>query len=237
MKLLKINQEFYDKKINFLPFNRKYTVRKDLIEGIHQFGFIVPVILIKTNLIDGTEKLYIADGQNRLATAMYLSIEAEAVLLSNKFNNVNDIVECVSGLNAKQNPWTLLNYAQVFAYLGNNHYKTLLSITDKSPYTVGTIANLLCGIRSKASGSVGYKVKNGTFKVNNLESAKYTLKLAAELHKYERVTSRMVLALGYVSSLKHFNEEKFKLKYKQNAKAVKELKLDDYNDIFASWIN
>lgn len=221
-------------KLNHLPFNRQFSVRQDLIDSINQFGFQSPIILIETSVIDGQKKLYIADGQHRAITAAFLNIPFYGVIVDYKFDTEEDIVKYVAKLNAGQKPWKALNYAESFAYLGNNEYKTLLKITNESPFSIETVASLLNGISTR-----GYsinKIKNGKFKCTFIKQTKYTLSLAAKLSKYEKLTSRMVLALNYVCSLKEFDETKFIEQYKLNAKQVKELKLDDYNDIFSSWL-
>lgn len=234
MKLKKFNGATDYNKLNHLPFNRNFSVRKDLIDSINNFGFLTPIILIETSVIDGQKKLYIADGQHRAITAAFLNIEFYGVIVDYDFNSEESIVNYIARLNSGQKPWKAIDYAESFAYLGNNEYKTLLKITNESPFTVDTIASLLNGISSK--GNANNKIKNGTFKCIYLEQTKYTLSLCAVLSKYEKLTSRMVLALNYVCSLKQFNENKFIEQYKLNAKQVKELKLDDYNDIFSSWL-
>ena len=237
MKTIKITKEVFEKKLHLLPFNRKFSVRQDLLTSMNKFGYSVAATLIKTNLIDGTEKLFIADGQNRLATAMYLNLTAWGNIAPAKIETIEDLVAFVATLNSDQKPWTLQNYCQIFAYLGNKEYIKLLQIKDKTPYTVGTIACLLHGIRSSRSpGNVGDKVKKGQFKVSHLQNTEYVLSLAAELSKYERLTSRMILALGALTGLTIFNESRFKRNYIKNAKKVKELKLDDYSEIFTSWV-
>ena len=236
MKTIKITKEVFEKKLHFLPFNRKYSVREELVTSMNKFGFAVPITLIETDLIDGVNKLWIADGQNRLAAAMYLKIQAVGVISPIKFKDKEDIVLFVAKLNSEQKPWSPQNYAEVFAYLGNPHYHKLLKVKHRTPYTISTIAGLLHGIRSKISGAVGEKIKKGEFKVNHLENTEYVLSLAAELSKYERLTSRMILALGALTGLTIFNESRFKSNYIKNAKKVKELKLDDYSEIFTSWV-
>ena len=46
----------------------------------------------------------------------------------------------------------------------------------------------------------------------------------------------MLLALHYVAQMSSFDEAKFVEKYYKSAKEIKELKLDDYSDIFSAWI-
>jgi hypothetical protein len=233
MKLIQIDKKFYESKIHHLPFNRKFSVRNDLIEKMNLYGFTVPAILIRSNIF-GKNQLFIADGQNRLATAMYLNITAQAVIVDYTSSNKEDIVQFVASLNSAQKNWRIDDYVHAFAFFGDKDYQFLLKIASKTPYSLSTVGILLYGYRSR--GSVTDKIKNGEFKVNNFEDTDKSLKLAAKLSTYEKLTSRMLLAFHYVRSLSTFKEDVFTRQYKKNAKCVKELKLDDYTDIFSSWI-
>lgn len=240
-ELVKINQKYHNEKLHFLPFNRAYKVTEALIHSMNLYGFIVPILLLYTDIIDGVKRLYVVDGQHRLATAMYLGIDAMGYIINpeTEIKTQEDLVKLVAMLNSSTSPWVNINYVTAFAFLGFQDYRTLLVITGRSPYSVTTIAHLLYGVRSKgnwkSSGAFTRNLRNGKFRVNNLEETEYVLKLAAKLSKFEKVTSRMLLAMGYVSSMRSFNEAKFVKNYEMNATKVKELKLDDYSDIFAQW--
>lgn len=232
MKLIKIDKKVFN-KLQYLPFNRKYTVREDLINSMNQFGFTVPVILIESDIY-GSKEIYVADGQHRLATAMYLNIEAFGIVVKYNTKKISELVEFVASLNSAQKAWTLENYANSYAHLNLYDYVELLKIKNNTPYSVHLIASLLLGVRK--SGAVAESIKNGTFKINHKDNALNTLSLAASLSKHEKVTGRMLLALNYVSNLREFNKEIFVEKFKENAKKVKELKLDDYTNVFTQWI-
>ena len=227
-------------KLNFLPFNRTYYVRNDLISNMNIFGFTVPIILLNTDIIDGKFKYYVIDGQHRCATAQYLNIPVEAVVFTQEETNITtleDIVNFVSSMNSASKPWSLLNYVEAYNFLNYPEYHKLITITNSCPYTVNTVAMMLIGFRSgRGSSGSNIRVKEGKFKCNLYDETIYTLKLASKLSKHERLTSRMVLALHYVASLKSFDEEKFISMYKTKCKQLKELKLDDYTDVFSSWL-
>lgn len=233
MKLIKFKGSKDYNKLNHLPFNRQFKVREDLTKKMNEYGFQVSLVLIKTNLINGKEEIYIADGQHRAITAAFLNIDFHGTLSDIKFNTVEEIVNYVASLNSAHSPWNTLNYAESYAYLGKKEYQKLLEVTQKSPYSIQTISTMLYGFRRR--GDVASHIKDGTFKVNQLEQTLYTLELSAKLSKIEKLSSRMILALHYVASLKSFNEEKFTSMYKDTAKQIKELKLDDYTDVFQSW--
>lgn len=232
---VKITKKFYNDSLNFLPFNRKYKVRKDLIESMNKYGWIVDAILVRTDLF-GEEKIFVADGQNRIATAMYLGITPKAKIIDGNFEEVKDLVYFVAGLNTTQKPWRTLDYVKNYAFLNIQDYIELLKITNSNPYSVNTNATMLYGYRSQRGGA-SIKIREGVFKINQKENTLQTLEYAAKLSKHVSMTSRMVLALHYVSSLNGFDFDKFEKQYIKNAECVKELKLDDYTDVFSSWLN
>lgn len=234
MKLITFNGASDYNKLNHLPFNRSFSVRQDLMDKMNTYGFTCPIFLIETTLIDGKKKKWVVDGQHRAVTAAFLNIPFYAIVVDLQFKSISEIVHYVASLNSAQKPWSAINYVESYNFLNYPEYNTLLTIKNSSPYSVETIASLLGGHRT--TGNNLKHLKNGTFVANHIKETKYTLELAAKLGKYQKLTSRMVLALNYVASLKTFDEEKFTLQYKTNAKAIKELKLDDYSDIFSSWL-
>lgn len=235
MKHVSYTKDSQFDKLNFLPFNRKYKVRQDLIDSMNKFGFIVPVVCIRTKLINGANSLWVLDGQHRLVTAQFLNIPVEIVIIEPVgVETIEDLVHIVAAMNSKTLPWKLDNYADAFNYLNYPEYRKLVKITNSCPYSINTIAALTYGIRR--SGHCTNSVKNGTYICNNEENTKLALSYAAELSKHEPLTSRMLLALAQTMTMKSFSKEVFTKKYIKDAKCIKELKLDDYSDIFLSWV-
>lgn len=234
--IFKTDNDF--EKINHLPFNREYSVRQDLIESMHQFGFIDPIKLIKTDIIDGKEKLWLLDGQNRTLTARFLNMPVYGVIINPKnIKTIEDLVLLVASMNSKSKLWSPINYVEAFNFLNYPDYKELLKITNSSPFTVSTVAILLSNYKSINRFSTFHLgVKDGKFKILDREGAINTLNFAAELSTYEKVTGRMVLALKCVMGLKKFDKEKFRIEYKNNIMNIRKMKYDDYEAVFTSWI-
>lgn len=223
-------------KLKYLPFNRNATVRTDLMEKMHQYGFTVPINIIKTDIITGKSSLWIADGQHRAMTALHIGIPFTGIVNDHLiFKSKADIVKYVSSLNSASKPWTLLNYVEAYNFLNYEDYARLLKVTNNSPYSVNVISSIMVGVRGK--GRTGSAIKNGTYKITLYNEAITALKFAARLGKYERVTARMMLALGNVMLHPRFDAALFEEKYMNNAKQVKELNLDDYTDMFQSWLD
>jgi len=235
MKQVIISTEQQANRIKILPFNREYKVRRDLIDKMNTYGFVVPILLIKTDLITGKMEEYIVDGQHRFITARFLKIPVTAELLDIEFKAIEEIVAFVASLNATHKTWAAQDYVDAYSYLGYTEYITLNKITNSSPYSVSTTASLLYGYRSKSG--VSDALKEGTFKCKQYDETLQTLNFAAKLSKIGKLTARMVIALHYVyHTANNFNEESFYSKYKEQYEYIKELNLDDYTDVFSSWV-
>lgn len=234
MKLLTFNGKNGYKKLHVLPFNRKFNIRETLVRKMNEYGFIVPIILIKTDLITGIEELFIADGQHRAAAADYLDIPFYGVLSDIKFKSTAEIVKYVASLNSTQKPWVDVDYVTAYTYLGYPEYIILNRYKQKSSYSLSATAAMLTGIRSK--GGAPRTVKEGTFKAYLTKELDYTLELSAKLSKFGKLTNRMGLGLHYVASLRSFDEKRFIKEYEKNYDRIVEMSLDDFSDIFESWI-
>lgn len=234
-KIFKTEKDF--KKINHLPFNREYSVRQDLIKSMNQSGFIVPIILLNTDLVDGQEKLWILDGQHRCITAQFLNIPVIGEIIEpNNINSVEDIVQLVSSLNSNSKRWNLKNYAEAYNFLGFPDYRELLKVTHSCPYSVSTVGDLLNGHANSKGGASKY-IQNGTFKIVDKIGTVEAIRYAAELSSFERVSARMLVALKRTMGLKTFDKALFTKKYKENLNIIRDLKLEDYTNIFQSWVS
>lgn len=234
MKLKIFNGSKDYNKLNHLPFNRDFSVRQDLIKSMNKMGFIVPLIIIKTNLFDGKNKLYIADGQHRAITASFLNITFYGNIIEKEFKSVEEIVKFVARLNSGQKPWKAINYVESYNYLNYPEYKTLIKIFNNVPYTVDTTAAVLSNV-SRNSGSIKSSIVSGNYKNTNLIEGKKTFELAAKLTKFHKPSARMLLSINKVRQLKIFNENLFIKNYSLNIKSILELTLEDYTDTFMKW--
>ena len=228
----------FDKKLHILPFNRKYGVRKDLKVSMNIYGYTptMPIDIIITDIFDGIERMYIADGQHRAATAAWLNIPFFGVV-SHTFKTKKDIVFYISRLNTGQKPWVAYDYVFAFASLGMEDYETLLKMTNQSIFTVSVMARMLGG-ESNSKGSVTTDaIKAGTFKIKELEETKETLKLVARVEGHAKVTGRMVNSMHIVMRSPKWDKQKFVRKYKANAEMLNNNNLDDYKATFLNWLN
>lgn len=220
-------------KVKKLPFNREANYRRDLANSMNEYGWIGSITIVKTAAFGSLDD-YLLDGHHRGLTASALGIPILVHILHYQPETVADLVKLTAAVNSSQKKWVPMDYVRSYSYLNYPDYITLIAITATCPFTVTAVASMLHGYRSK--GRISTILESGEFKVNLLEETKYSLDLAAKLSKYGRMSSRMALALHYVASLKNFKEEKFVNAYIKNYQIIRDLRLDDYSDIFQSWL-
>jgi hypothetical protein len=227
------SREEFDKKVNSMPFNRDAKVRKDLVESMNTWGFTVPILLIKTNLLDGFEKIYIVDGHNRAITALHLNIPFSGNLLPNKFSNVEELVTFVSSLNNSQKAWINMDYIRSYAHVGKKEYIDLIQVKSKTPYSITTVATTLSSVGKTAQSE---NIKKGSFKITRLKEANEVFSYAGELSKYKPLSNRMILSLNAVMALEIFDKKKFTEAYAKYCHKISKLSLDRFESTFISWL-
>jgi predicted nucleic acid-binding Zn finger protein len=232
MKTIKIETEKDYLKLKHVPFNREYGCRADLQASMHKYGFIGEIILIETD-VWGEMNIYIADGQNRAATAASMGIPFYGVVCDIKFKSQAEVVQFIASRNCTQKAWTPANYVKAYAYLGREDYVLLTKLAQTSTFTMSVIAALLMNLR----GGVKKQIQNGTFKCTFLQETKACLAFASLLSKEGQLSCRMLKALSQVMLLKKFDPIVFQKKYAENYSRIKELRLDDYSVEFESWVN
>jgi hypothetical protein len=221
--------------LSYLRFNRKYGPnREDLIKSIRENGFIGTVIIFKANLY-GKIEYFVADGQHRIAVAMYLGIPAVGKVENIKINNLQDAVKFVASLNTSQKKWSPDDYVHAYASLLIDDYIKLNKLRNQSIYSAATLSTLLMGkSTSKANGT--QDIKNGTFKISYYDETLATLEFVSKkLNKFGKVPAKILAPLHYVRITGKFNEAKFIENYKCNIAKIIEMSPDMYVNMFMSW--
>jgi hypothetical protein len=226
-------REDFAKKINSMPFNRDPKVVQKLVENMNRFGFTVPILLIKTNLLDGYDRIYIVDGHNRATTALYLNIPFSGILLPNKFSNLEELVEFVSSLNNSQKAWINMDYIRSYAHVGKKEYIDLIQIKSKTPYSITAVATTLSSVGKTTQSE---NIKKGNFKITRLKEANDVFTYAGELSKYKPLSNRMMLSLNAVMALEIFDKKKFTEAYAKYCHKISKLSLDRFESTFISWL-
>lgn len=226
-------REDFHKKVNSMPFNRDAKVVKELVDNMNRWGFTVPILLIKTNLLDGFDRIYIVDGHNRATTALYLNIPFRGVLLPNKFSNLEELVEFVSSLNNSQRAWINMDYIRSYAHVGKKEYIDLIQVKSKTPYSITATAMILSSVSKHTQSE---NIKKGNFKITRLKEAKEVFDYAGELSKYKPLSNRMVISLNAVMALDIFDKKKFEESYAKYCHKISKLSLDSFENTFISWL-
>lgn len=152
-------------------------VRK-LATSINKFNYL-PYNPILVN--DG---MYIIDGQHRLAAARHLGIPIHYVVVAGA------TLDTIRSLNSSLKAWTVRDFAESYVKTGNEDYVTLLDFADTYGIQLTAAAALLAG-KSGAivSGGIAKTIRDGLFKVENLENA---ITMMENLKKIEPFTEKDV---------------------------------------------
>lgn len=242
MKNLKQNTAFLTwaqalKIIKYLPFNRVSEAKQPLIESLNKYGMLSAITIIKTNLF-GTVEYFILDGQHRLKSAIFNKMmKIHYIICEKPIDSIPALVNLVSTLNTTSKKWSINDYVDAYRYLNYSNYIKLSQFVSQHPYSLSTCASLLAG-RTSNTGNVGVRksLQTGEYMITHLENTTEIMNLARLVSKYMLPTSRMLFAFRHIMMKDNYNQLKFINQYRNNIEAVRELKLDDYRAIFASWL-
>lgn len=222
----------FTKYLNYLDFNRPYNVRPQMVDSIKEHGFIDPILIVNTDVIDGMEKLYIVDGQHRALAASYLDVPFTAAVYKKTIKTKKDAVELVSMMHRTHKGWTIHNYVHAYASLGYQDYIDLHNIHKNNPYSISSIANIFGGFIGRSDLS---SIRSGEYKMKSKDHAEETIKQANKLDKL--MTGRMLVSFHKVRLLVDtFNFSKFKEEFELNYKELKANRYDDFFQIFKSYV-
>jgi hypothetical protein len=131
-----------------------------MVASIRAMGVIRPVICVKVRFIDGTERMYVIDGQHLFKA---LSVEVPYIIIETE--DKIDLVHKMAMLNNSSKPWTLLNYVNAFKmYIPDyNQLFELRNMYNIEPLMLAAICTR--GTSAVASGS--QLLKSGKFKITN----------------------------------------------------------------------
>jgi hypothetical protein len=141
-----------------------------MIASVKDMGIIRPVVCCETNMIEGTKKLYIVDGQH-LCTALeaigetvpYIKIEASSEL---------DLVKKMGHLNSTSKSWVLADYVNAFKMLIPDYMK-LLKLRNLYNLEYASLAALGATNAGWDSAKGTVKLKKGEFKITNKDFEKH----------------------------------------------------------------
>ena len=219
------------KKFFEFPTNRDSGYSEDLAESMRMYGFIDPVKMIKTDLLDGVEKLYILDGHHRAKTASFMGIPYSVDILDNKFSSRVEIVHFMTKINSSQKPWHVNDYVRVYSKLGLADYIELIQLKCGTPFSFYALSMVLSRMNKSNLADL---LKSGNFTIERIQEGKKVVDFAKELTRIGRLSNRMLLSLNRVMQLDNFNKKKFIDAYKKYHFSLGKMRLDNFDDLFIS---
>jgi hypothetical protein len=137
-----------------------------MVSSIRSMGVIRPVICVQVKFMDGTNKLYIVDGQHLFKALSAEGLDIPFVIIDTP--NKIDLVHKMAMLNNSSKSWTLLNYVNAFKmYIPDyNQLFELRDMYDIEPLMLAAICTK--GTSAVVSGS--QLLKSGNFKITNPEA-------------------------------------------------------------------
>jgi hypothetical protein len=133
-----------------------------IITSLRKQGCIRAVICCRTNIIEGTEKLYIIDGQH-LATA--LEREQQPIpYIEYMISSEEELIDRMAYLNNSSKSWDLMDYVNAWKMLKPDYMKLLKwkNMYDLEPTMIASIATMMPSIRYSTQ-----PIKNGSFAITN----------------------------------------------------------------------
>ena len=164
LKKMKFSSDY--NKFFFLENINRITDPKHIqkmVSSIRSMGVIRPIICVKVKFIDGTERLYVIDGQHLFKALCAEGLEIPFVII--EVQNDVELVHKMAMLNNSSKSWTLLNYVNAFK-MHIPDYHTLFNLRlmyDIEPLMLAAICTK--GTSAVVSGS--QLLKSGAFRITN----------------------------------------------------------------------
>ena len=113
------------KMFSILPMNREIRSEhvEKLVKSIRTMGIIRPVIICKTDVLEGEMKNYIVDGQHLATACERESLPIPYVNIACK--DEIDIVEKMGMLNNSSKSWALIDYVNAYKFCFMDYMKLL----------------------------------------------------------------------------------------------------------------
>lgn len=150
--------------------------RRRLMKSMQKSGWIreLPMLCVRNN-----NRLFVKDGQHRLAIARELGIQVWYVVIESGDIDVRTI-------NGTQTPWNFLDYGGSFAAQGKSDYAEAMHFAKEHGIAASTAAALL--IDHNSVGEISNQWKNGTFRIANRKGAD----IVAEVFSFVRSLNKQV---------------------------------------------
>jgi len=217
--------------ISVLPFQRQANLRSSLVKSMNKYGFLGSILLIRTSLIDGVEKLYIVDGQHRYLAARYLNLDIHADIISS-IESKEELVRLIATLNSTGIKWTNLDYINAYAALGSKEYIQLLNTCAKcSKLSVVTTIKI---IRDACIKPLNADVKEGELRLSPklLDSI---VELNSLLQKIPKLQIINMIGIYRTILSGKYDRQVFITNFNNNIDSLMPLLPEEKHRIYKSW--
>ena len=163
LKKIKFSKDY--NKFYFLENINRITDSKHvqkMVASIRSMGVIRPVICVKVKFIDGTERMYVIDGQHLFKALCAEELEIPYIIID--VDGDIDLVNKMAMLNNSSKSWDLMNYINAWKMIRPDYMKLF---KWKNMYDI-EVSMLACIATNMPSIRFGTQpIKNGTFQINN----------------------------------------------------------------------
>lgn len=217
---MKIKNTTNYKTFSILPMNREIRSEhvEKLVKSIRTMGIIRPVIVCKTDVIEGEMKNYIVDGQH-LATA------CEREKLSIPYVNITctdevDIVEKMGMLNNSSKSWALIDYVNAYKFCFNDYMK-LLKFKNLYNLELNMVAALCTNHYSVVSNS--QSIRTGQFVITNKKAEQMCADFSEIFLMISNVSRSVKFSFlnGFMQSYGKINQKTIVNNLRRNIKQIK----------------
>ena len=163
-KELKVKHATDYSKFSVLPMNRAIDSKhvQKMISSIRKMGVLRTVITCTTNMIEGSTKTYVIDGQH-LATA--LEREGEPIpYIEIEIESEEDLIEKMAYLNNSSKSWDMMNYINAWKMIRPDYMKLF---KWKNMYDIEVTMLAMIGVNNTAIKHNTSTIKTGQFQITN----------------------------------------------------------------------
>lgn len=181
-------------------------LRKDQRKCMETFGwfdFVPALVIMHLN------KLLVVDGQHRVVIAEELKIPVVYEIIN---MTINQVMEIISFLQIGK-PWSIPNHINKWAVEGDPDYVYLRTYAKENGISESQAANLLIG-QLPSGHNTNDNIKNGVFKVKNVNYANRVLEVFNLFSDFKEIQSHanLLLACAKLTHVKEFDKLRLKRK-------------------------
>lgn len=182
---------------NSLSFNRTVAPAhvKEIESSMKKWGFTSVINVIKTNVIDGTAKFYILDGQHRFAAAMRLKIPVQFQI--KELDTKKQLVEFIADLNTNFKGWGTSQFLDIWSGLNIKEYLKLTKVFQETGFQISPLIEAYT-----FSGSM-VDFRTGKLVFPNEKQSDELIKQLSELNQY--LPSKAFIRRSIIRLMRHEN--------------------------------